>query len=155
MLTIFVHDLLTKSLNSIPKCHLLLENRDMPCLLNVFSHGTSQLKSIYSRGSTTQVNNGDGRNFFCIADSRRLESELKVHLCELWSFCLKCSDLGGYFWLRYLRIQIGPTKTAPSLISPIEMRVLWTEMIDIKNAVRFLDRDFVNKRGLDLSREAV
>ena len=52
-------------------------------------------------------------------------------------------------------IQIGPTKTAPLLISPIEMRVLWTEIKYTKSAARLLDRVWVNKRGLDLSKEVL
>ena len=51
--------------------------------------------------------------------------------------------------------QIGPTKTAPLLISPIEMRVLWMEIKYIKSASRLLDRNWVNKRGLDLSKEVL
>ena len=35
------------------------------------------------------------------------------------------------------------------------MRVLWTEIKYIKCAARLLDRNFVNKRGLDLSKEVV
>ena len=52
-------------------------------------------------------------------------------------------------------IQIGPSKTAPLLINPIEMRVLWTEIKYIKSAARLLDRVWVNKRGLDLSKEVL
>ena len=52
-------------------------------------------------------------------------------------------------------IQIGPTKTAPLLISPIEMRVLWTEMKYTKSAARLLNRNWVNKGSLDLSKEVL
>ena len=54
-----------------------------------------------------------------------------------------------------INIQIGPTKTAPLLINPIEMRVLWTEIKYIKSAARLLDRVWVNKGGLDLSKEVL
>ena len=53
------------------------------------------------------------------------------------------------------RIQIGPTKTAPLIINPIEMRVLRTEIKYIKSAARLLNRVGVNKRGLDLSKEVL
>ena len=38
--------------------------------------------------------------------------------------------------------------TDPYNISPIEMGSLWIEIIDIKSAVRLLNRDWVNKEGL-------
>ena len=56
---------------------------------------------------------------------------------------------------KLVTIQIGPTKTAPLLINPIEMRVLWTEIKYIKSAARLLDRVWVNKGGLDLSKEVL
>ena len=40
-------------------------------------------------------------------------------------------------------LQIGPTKTAPLLVTTIEMRVLWTEIRYIKSASRLLDRAWV------------
>ena len=43
----------------------------------------------------------------------------------------------------------------PCLINTIEMRSLWTEIKYIKSAARVLDTDFVNKRGLDLSKEVL
>ena len=46
-------------------------------------------------------------------------------------------------------------KWHPYLISAIEMRVLWTEIKWIKCAPSRLDRDWVNKRGLDLSKEVL
>ena len=52
-------------------------------------------------------------------------------------------------------IQRGPTKTASLLINTIEMRVLWMEIKYIKSASRLLDRAWVNKRGLDLSKEVL
>ena len=55
----------------------------------------------------------------------------------------------------FLLLQIGPTKTVPLLIGPIEMRVLWTEIKYIKSASRLLDRAWVNKEGLDLSKEVL
>ena len=54
-----------------------------------------------------------------------------------------------------LDIQIGPTKTAPLLINTIEMRVLWMEIKYIKSASRLLNRAWVNKGGLDLSKEVL
>ena len=57
------------------------------------------------------------------------------------------------FWL--LIQQIGLTKTAPLLVTPIEMRVLWTEMKCIQSASRLLNRDWVNKGSLDLSKEVL
>ena len=55
----------------------------------------------------------------------------------------------------YRNIQIGPTKTAPLLITTIEMKVFWTEIKDIESASRLLNRNFVNKRGSDLSKEVL
>ena len=52
-------------------------------------------------------------------------------------------------------IQRGPTKTAPLLINTIEMRVLWMEIKYIKSASRLLNRAWVNKGGLDLSKEVL
>ena len=57
--------------------------------------------------------------------------------------------------LNWNYVQIGPTKTAPLLINPIEMRVLWTEIKYTKSAARLLDRVWVNKGGLDLSKEVL
>ena len=41
------------------------------------------------------------------------------------------------------------------LINTIEMRSLWTEIKYIKNTARVLDRNCVNKGGLDLSKEVL
>ena len=49
----------------------------------------------------------------------------------------------------------GKTDTDPYNISPIEMRSLWMEIKYIKSAARLLDRDWVNKGGLDLSKEVL
>ena len=46
-------------------------------------------------------------------------------------------------------------KMEPLLITIIEMRVFWTEMKYIKRASRLLDRDWLNKEGLDLSKEVL
>ena len=51
------------------------------------------------------------------------------------------------------RFTDSPTKLAPLLINPIEMRVLWMEIKGIKSASWLLDREFVNKGGLDLFKE--
>ena len=40
-------------------------------------------------------------------------------------------------------------------ISPIEVRSLWTKMKYVRSAARLLNRNCVNKRGLDLSREVL
>ena len=58
------------------------------------------------------------------------------------------------FWF-FAHIQIGPTKTAPLLINPIQMRVLWTEMKYLKSAARLLNRECASKGGLDLSKEVL
>ena len=50
-------------------------------------------------------------------------------------------------------IQIGPTKTATLLISTIEIRGMVTK--HHKSAARLLDRDCVNRQGLDLSKEVL
>ena len=75
-------------------------------------------------------------------------------LCHPWYirlfYSIKC--LGFYF---QILIQRGPTKTAPLLINTIEMRVLWMEIKYIKSASRLLDRAWVNKGGLDLSKEVL
>ena len=81
--------------------------------------------------------------------------------CWPWKFCLILDQfdhliLNSQKWISvFINIQIGPTKTAPLLINPIEMRVLWTEIKYIKNAPSLLNRDWVNKRGLDLSKEVL
>ena len=54
-----------------------------------------------------------------------------------------------------LHLQIGPTKTTPPLISTIEIRVLWMVTKPHKSAARTLDRDCINRRGLDLSKEVL
>ena len=36
-----------------------------------------------------------------------------------------------------------------------EMRVFWTEIKYLERAARLLNRDYVNRRGLDLSKEVV
>ena len=43
----------------------------------------------------------------------------------------------------------------PYLINTIEMRSLWMEIKYIKSTARLLDRDWVNKGGLDLSKEVL
>ena len=45
--------------------------------------------------------------------------------------------------------------TDPYIISPIEMRSLWMEIKYIKSTVRLLDRVWVNKGGLDLSKKVL
>ena len=44
---------------------------------------------------------------------------------------------------------------APLLESTIEMKILWTEIRYVKSAARLLDRNCVNKGGLDLSKEVL
>ena len=53
---------------------------------------------------------------------------------------------------RYSR---GKKYRHPYYISPIEMRSFWTEMKYVKSAARLLDRNCVNKKGLDLSKEVL
>ena len=43
----------------------------------------------------------------------------------------------------------------PYLINTIEMRSLWMEIKYIESTARLLDRDWVNKGGLDLSKEVL
>ena len=45
--------------------------------------------------------------------------------------------------------------TDPYNISPIEMRSLWMEIKYIQSDATLLDRDWVNKGGLDLSKEVL
>ena len=49
----------------------------------------------------------------------------------------------------------GIKEIHPYYISFIEMRLLWMEIKYIKSAARLLDRDWVNKAGLDLFKEAL
>ena len=49
----------------------------------------------------------------------------------------------------------GKKDTDPYNISPIEMRSLWMEIEYVKSAARLLNREWVNKRGLDLSKEVL
>ena len=60
-----------------------------------------------------------------------------------------------FIWHCTLIIQIGPMKTAPLLISTIEIRVLWMVTKHHKSAARILDRDCINRGGLDLSKEVL
>ena len=43
----------------------------------------------------------------------------------------------------------------PYLIDNIEMKSLWMDIKYLKSAARLLNRDWVNKRGLDLSKEVL
>ena len=43
----------------------------------------------------------------------------------------------------------------PYLINTIEMRSLWMKIEYIKSAARLLNKDWVNKRGLDLSEKVL
>ena len=52
-------------------------------------------------------------------------------------------------------VQIGPTKTAPLLVSTIEIRVLWIVTKHHKSAARILKRDCINRGGLDLSKDVL
>ena len=49
----------------------------------------------------------------------------------------------------------GKKDTDPYHISPIEMRSLWMKIKFVKSAARLLNRDWVNKGGLDLSKEVL
>ena len=49
----------------------------------------------------------------------------------------------------------GRKEIHPYYISPIEMRSLWMEIKCVKSATRLLDRIWVNKGGLDLSKEVL
>ena len=63
-------------------------------------------------------------------------------------------ERGLTFW-QQKDLQIGPTKTAPLLISTIEIRVLWMVTKHHKSAARILDRDCINRRGSVLSEEVL
>ena len=79
---------------------------------------------------------------------RTLKSK-EIQLCNFnWIYFYTQQRI---FW----KIQIGPTKMAPLLIKPIEIRVLWTEIKYTKSAARLLNRVWVNKRGLDLSKDVL
>ena len=45
----------------------------------------------------------------------------------------------------------GKTDTDPYNISTVEMGSLWRGKTHIKNAASLLNREYVNRRGLDLS----
>ena len=49
----------------------------------------------------------------------------------------------------------GKKEIHPYYISPIEMRSLWMEIKCVKSATRLFDRIWVNKGGLDLSKEVL
>ena len=49
----------------------------------------------------------------------------------------------------------GKKEIHPYYISPIEMRSLWMEIECVKSATRLLNRIWVNKGGLDLSKEVL
>ena len=89
-----------------------------------------------------------------------------------WSFskCLRRQGVGGYpnvyvclqgidGWLKMARNMSMYTKRNkfwhPYLINTIELRSLWMEIKYIKSTARLLDRDWVNKGGLDLSKEVL
>ena len=63
------------------------------------------------------------------------------------------------FWPQSCIVQVHFTNTRgkkeihPYYISPIEMRSLWMEIKCVKSATRLLDRIWVNKEDLDLSKE--
>ena len=69
--------------------------------------------------------------------------------CLLTNFCLL---IKADFTIKY---RCDKKDTDPYNISPIEMRSLWMEIRYIKSAVRLLNRDWVNKWGLDLSKEVL
>ena len=49
----------------------------------------------------------------------------------------------------------GKKEIHPNYISPIKMRSLWMEIKYVKSAARLLDRNWVNKGGLDLSKKVL
>ena len=53
------------------------------------------------------------------------------------------------------KIQLCQWKPHRYWISSIEMRVFWTEIECLKSAARLLNRDYVNRKGLDLSKEVL
>ena len=77
---------------------------------------------------------------------------------HIWSKFLHLSDISewalnlGKAKLKYTR---GKKEIHPYYISPIEMRSLWMEIKCVKSATRLLVRTWINKRGLDLSKEVL
>ena len=68
---------------------------------------------------------------------------------ELYSSAL---DVISHYKLMYSR---GKKYRHPYLINTIEIRSLWMEIKYIESTGRLLDRDWVNKRGSDLSKEVL
>ena len=67
-------------------------------------------------------------------------------VCLILMTILDHSTWANFTWTRL---------TDPYLINTIEIRSLWTETKYIKSAGRLLDRVWVNKGGLDLSKEVL
>ena len=78
-------------------------------------------------------------------NDKALKFLIFAYLCFVLVVKMKLETIYSY-------IQI---KWHPYLISTIEMRSLWTEIKYIKSAARLLDRDWVNKGGLDLSKKVL
>ena len=77
-----------------------------------------------------------------------LYQEQRIRYC----ITLRNKDRHTWNWMSYSGVRLS---FYTYYISPIEMRSLWTELKYIKSAARVLDRDCVNKRGLDLSKEVL
>ena len=60
-------------------------------------------------------------------------------------YCVNCE----------VRYTCGKKEIHPCYINPIEMTSLWMEIKYVKIAARLLNRNWVNKRGLDLSKEVL
>ena len=58
-------------------------------------------------------------------------------------------------WIKNDIYSRGKKYRHPYLINSIEMRSLWMEIKYIKRTARLLNRDWVNKGGLDLSKEVL
>ena len=67
-------------------------------------------------------------------------------VCLILMTILDHSTWANFTWTRL---------TDPYLINTIEIRSLWKETKYIKSAGRLLDRDYVNRRGLDFSKEVL
>ena len=90
----------------------------------------------------------------------KFPANLDCHFGPLWLYRVShfCQTLQCYTSLQFIQVWLnshGQIKRHPYIISTIEMRVFWLGMKCLKSATRLLNRVFVGRRGLDLSKEVL
>ena len=83
---------------------------------------------------------------------------IEIYLGRWWNKTKLLTEIQGVQKLNFLSVtyySCDKKDTDSYNISPIEMRSVWMEIKYVKSGARLLDSNWVNKRGLDLSKEVL